>query len=232
MYTEIKRRVLEANKKLVEHGLVTLTWGNVSEADHDKGIVAIKPSGVDYEKMTYNDIVIVDFEGNVVEGELNPSSDLPTHLFIYSMDKKIKSVVHTHSLNATSYAQSGLDLTNFGTTHSDHFYGTIPCTRVMFDDEIIDNYEYNTGVVIGETFEVRNIDPTEVQGCLVNNHGPFTWGSSVKEAIENAIVLEVVAEMNIKTKILNPNASPIKKVLEDKHYLRKHGSGAYYGQSK
>ncbi len=232
MYTEIKKRVLLANKKLVENGLVTLTWGNVSEADYDKGIVAIKPSGVDYEIMKHDDIVIVDFDGNIVEGELNPSSDLPTHLYIYSMDSKIKSVVHTHSLNATSYSQAGKDLSNFGTTHSDHFYGTIPCTRVMSAEEVKENYEYNTGVVIGETFKKRKINPTEVQACLVNNHGPFAWGSSITEAIENAIVLEVVAEMNIKTMILNPNVNSINSDLEDKHYLRKHGSEAYYGQEK
>lgn len=232
MYQAIKERVLKANKQLVDLGLVTLTWGNVSEIDRDLNIVAIKPSGVDYDKMSVNDIVIVDLEGNVKEGHLNPSSDLPTHLYLYTLSDEIKSVVHTHSLHATSYAQSGKDLKAYGTTHADHFYGTVPCTRAMTDDEIKSDYEYNTGVVIGETFKERNINPAQVMACLVNNHGPFTWGKSCTQAVENALVLEVVSHMNIQTQLLNNSIDSMNQVLLDKHYLRKHGKDAYYGQKK
>lgn len=232
MYTELKERVLLANKKLVEYNLVTLTWGNVSEIDRELGVVAIKPSGVDYSKMTSEDIVIVNLEGKRIEGKLNPSSDLATHLHIYSMCEAINSIVHTHSMYATSYAQAGRDVMNYGTTHADHFQGTIPCTRVMRDDEIKNNYEHNTGVVIQETFNSRGIDPSRVMACIVNNHGPFAWGSTTEQAVENALVLEVVAKMNLQTELLNGKVTTINKTLEDKHYLRKHGSGAYYGQQK
>lgn len=229
-YQALKQRVLDANTKIVEYNLVTLTWGNVSEIDRENGVVAIKPSGVDYEKMSVDDIVIVDLDGNIVEGNLNPSSDLPTHLYIYTMHDAIKSVVHTHSLYATSFAQAGKGLDVYGTTHSDHFYGHVPCTRIMSDDEIKTDYEYNTGVVIGETFKTRAIDPSQVQACLVNNHGPFAWGKSCDEAVENALVLEVVSQMNTQSTMINPHLNPIKQSLLDKHYLRKHGKDAYYGQ--
>lgn len=231
-YQDLKQRVLDANKQIVEHNLVTLTWGNVSEIDRQNSVVAIKPSGVDYSNMSVDDIVVVDLDGNVVEGTLNPSSDLPTHLFIYTMHDEIMSVVHTHSLHATSFAQAGVDLDVYGTTHSDHFYGTVPCTRVMTDKEIKEQYEYNTGVVIGETFDKRNINANEVMACLVNNHGPFAWGKSANQAVENALVLEVVAQMNMQTRLINPGVKEINKTLLDKHYLRKHGSDAYYGQKK
>lgn len=231
-YQELKKSVFEANKKIVEYNLVTLTWGNVSEIDRSRSVVAIKPSGVDYKIMTEDDIVIVDLEGNVVEGDLNPSSDLPTHLYIYTLHESIKSVVHTHSLHATSFAQAGLDIKVRGTTHADHFFGTIPCTRRMTKEEIQSNYEYNTGVVIGETFKSRNISAKDVMACLVNNHGPFAWGESSIQAVENALVLEVVAQMNMNTSLLAPNVDVISDELLRKHYLRKHGSEAYYGQAK
>lgn len=231
-YQALKQRVLDANKKIVEYNLVTLTWGNVSEIDRELGVIAIKPSGVGYSTMSVEDIVVVDLDGNVVEGSLNPSSDLPTHMYIYTMHDDIKSVVHTHSLYATSFAQAGSGIEVFGTTHSDHFNGYVPCTRVMSDEEIKNDYEYNTGVVIGETFKTQNIKANEVMACLVNNHGPFAWGTSCDEAVENALVLEVVAQMTINTKLVNPEVKPIKETLLHKHYFRKHGSGAYYGQGK
>lgn len=231
-YQALKERVLQANHKIVEYNLVTLTWGNVSEIDRELGVVAIKPSGVDYDTMSVDDIVVVDLEGNRIEGELNPSSDLPTHLYIYTMHDDIKSVVHTHSLHATSFAQAGKPLEVYGTTHSDHFFGCVPCTRVMHDEEIKKDYEYNTGVVIGETFKTQNIDPSEVMACLVNNHGPFAWGASTTQAVENALVLEVVAQMNLNTQQINPKIHAVKQSLLEKHYLRKHGASAYYGQKK
>lgn len=232
MYQELRKRVLDANKQVMDYGLVTLTWGNVSEIDRVHNVVAIKPSGVDYATMSVDDIVVVDLDGNIVEGTLNPSSDLATHLYIYTIHDDINSVVHTHSTNATAFAQAGVDIENLGTTHSDHFQGAIPCTRIMTDEEILNDYEYNTGVVIGETFTKRNLDASVIMACLVNNHGPFVWGKSIKQAVENALVLEVVAKMNIKTKSINLNIQPIKTTLQNKHYLRKHGKRAYYGQGK
>lgn len=231
MYQELKKRVLYANKKLVEYNLITLTWGNVSEYDRSLGVIAIKPSGISYDVMDVDDIVIVDIEGNLIEGKLKPSSDLPTHLVLYRSDVSVGSVVHTHSPNATAFAQAGLDLIAYGTTHADTFYGSVPCTRAMLDHEILGDYERETGNVIVETFKSRGISLKEVPGCLVFSHGPFAWGSDCKSAVENALVLEEVAKMNYQTMLLSGfKLSPMQSTLLDKHFLRKHGDNAYYGQ--
>ena len=229
----MKQEVLEANLLLPKYGLITFTWGNVSAIDREKGIVAIKPSGVDYDKMTAKDIVLVDLEGNVVEGDLRPSSDLPTHLEFYRNWPNIGGVVHTHSRWATSFAQAGLDIQALGTTHADYFYGTIPCTRLMMEEEIHGDYELETGKVIVETFKERGIDPDEVPAVLVHSHGPFCWGTDSFNAVHNAVVLEEVAMMNTMATLLRNNQiEPMQQVLLDKHFKRKHGPGAYYGQSK
>ena len=230
MYTSLKERVLTANKLLVDYDLVTLTWGNVSEIDRALNAVAIKPSGVAYTDLKLEDIVVVNLEGGVLEGTLNPSSDLATHLLLYNSYDFIGGVVHTHSRNATSFAQAGLDLVDYGTTHADHFYGSVPCSRKMTSEEINSEYELNTGKVIVETFESRNINAHEVQGCLVYSHGPFVWGKDASEALENALVLETIADMNIKTLQLNQAIQPMQEDLLNKHYLRKHGVNSYYGQ--
>jgi len=226
---DLKQKVFEANLDLPKYGLVTFTWGNVSEIDRERGLVVIKPSGVSYEKMTVDDMVVVDLEGNVVEGKLKPSSDLATHLELYKAFPSIGGVVHTHSTNATSFAQAGRGIPAFGTTHADYFYGEIPVTRVMTDDEIATDYEKNTGKVIIERF--KGINPVKIPSVLVNNHGPFSWGIDANDAVHNAVVLEEVAKMAINTIILG-NKTPIKQVILDKHYLRKHGKDAYYGQLK
>lgn len=230
MYKEIKERVLHANKELVRHGLVTLTWGNVSEIDRDHGIVAIKPSGVDYKDMCVDDIVIVDLKGRVAEGSLKPSSDLPTHLYLYSLDSSIGSVAHTHSLNATSFAQAGVEICPLGTTHADHFRYAVPCTRKLTYSEIMSDYEYNTGVVIGETFQTKGLSYEDVKACLVHSHGPFVWGTTPVDALENAIVLDYVAKLNMQTHYLNADCEGMQEELLTKHYTRKHGKDAYYGQ--
>lgn len=230
MYTSLKQRVLTANKLLVDYDLVTLTWGNVSEIDRALNAVAIKPSGVAYSDLKLEDIVVVNLDGGVLEGTLNPSSDLATHLFLYNSYDFVGGVVHTHSRNATSFAQAGLDLVDYGTTHADHFFGSVPCSRKMTPEEIKSEYELNTGKVIVETFANRNINAHEVQGCLVNSHGPFVWGKDASEALENALVLETIAEMNLKTLQLNHAIQPMQEELLNKHYLRKHGVNSYYGQ--
>ncbi|MEJ4045845.1 L-ribulose-5-phosphate 4-epimerase [Erwinia sp. SLM-02] len=229
--TTLKEQVLEANLALPRHNLVTFTWGNVSAIDRASGRVAIKPSGVDYDVMTVDDIVVVDLEnGRVVEGSKKPSSDTATHLALYRAFDSIGGIVHTHSRHATIWAQSGLDLPAWGTTHADYFYGKIPCTRLMTPQEIAENYEHNTGDVIIETFRSRNISPAAIPAVLVNAHGPFAWGSDADNAVHNAVVLEEVAYMGIFSRQLTPGIGDMQQVLLDKHYLRKHGANAYYGQ--
>ena len=231
MLEELKEKVLKANLLLPELDLVKFTWGNVSEIDREKGIIAIKPSGVDYENLTADDIVLVDLDGNIVEGKLRPSSDTATHIELYKAFSDIGGVVHTHSEWAVSWAQSGRGIPCYGTTHADCFYGEIPCTREMTDEEIESAYEKNTGIVIAETFMKRNIDPMAVPGVLCVNHGPFSWGKDGHDAVHNAAVLETVAEMATKTELLNPSVKPVKQAILDKHYFRKHGKNAYYGQN-
>ncbi len=230
MLKQLKKDVFEANLLLPKYGLITFTWGNVSAIDREKGLVVIKPSGVEYDVMTVEDMVVCDLEGNVVEGKLKPSSDLMTHLEFYKNFPTIGGVVHTHSPYATSWAQAGRDITALGTTHGDYFYGCIPCTRLMSDEEIKTEYELNTGKVIVECFKERNIDASQMPGVLVHSHGPFTWGKNGLDAVHNAVVLEELAKMALNTMIINPSIGPMQQTLLDKHFLRKHGPGAYYGQ--
>ena len=230
MYDELKKRVLKANLSLPKLGLVDLTWGNVSEIDREKGVIAIKPSGVSYDEMTENDIVVVNLEdGKTVEGELNPSSDLDTHLALYRAFPSIGGVVHTHSKYATAFAQQHSPIPALGTTHADYFYGDIPCTRDLTDDEINGKYEYNTGLVIEETF--RGLDYEAVPCTLVASHGLFAWGKSGAKAVENAFVAERCAEMAYIGLDIG-NRTKIKQSLLDRHYYRKHGKNATYGQAK
>ena len=231
MLENLKQKVFEANLALVKAGLVLYTWGNVSGYDEESKLVAIKPSGVDYDTMTISDIVIVDLDGNRVEGELNPSSDTPTHIEIYKAFKGVQAVVHTHSKWATAFAQARTDIPCLGTTHADNFYGDIPCTRRMTEKEIGGAYEKETGSVIIETFNNRNIDPLAVGAVIVANHGPFSWGTSCMKAVENAAVMEYAAEMAYIARGLNPQTD-MQQDLIDKHFLRKHGKNAYYGQKK
>lgn len=230
MLETLRKKVLEANLLLPKHNLVTFTWGNVSAIDRRKGLIVIKPSGVDYEHMTAADMVIVDLEGNVVEGDLRPSSDTPTHIELYKAFPNIGGVVHTHSRWATSFAQAGCPIQPMGTTHADYFYGPIPCTRSLTDEEIHGSYEKNTGLVIIETF--KDMDPDAVPGVLVRNHGPFAWGTDAANAVHNAVVMEEIAFMNYHAITLNPQAPCVSQGLLDKHYYRKHGANAYYGQEK
>lgn len=232
MYKKLKKRVLEANLLLPKYDLITFTWGNVSEIDREKGVVAIKPSGVEYDDMKADDIVVVDLEGKVLEGSLKPSSDLMTHLELYKSFETIGGIVHTHSRHATSFAQAGKEIVALGTTQADYFYGNVPCTRKMTPEEIANDYELNTGKVIVETFNENNINPAEVPGVVVYSHGPFAWGSDCMNAVHNAVVLEEVARMNINVQILNPNIERMQQELLDKHFKRKHGPNAYYGQDK
>ncbi|WP_411681195.1 L-ribulose-5-phosphate 4-epimerase [Clostridium thailandense] len=228
MLEDLKKKVLEANLELVEKDLVIYTWGNVSAIDKETGFVVIKPSGVDYDKLKAEDMVVVDLEGNIVEGNLKPSSDTPTHLVIYKAFKEVGGVVHTHSEWATSFAQAGLSIPAFGTTHADYFYGDIPCTRPMTEAEIKGEYEKETGNVIIETF--KDIDPLFVSGVLVNEHGPFSWGKDAADAVYHAVVMEQVAKMAFNTINLKGSMESMDKILLDKHFLRKHGKNAYYGQ--
>ncbi len=230
MLEELKQRVFEMNIKLVKSQLVVLTWGNVSGYDPETKLVVIKPSGVPYEKMSIDDMVVVDLDGNVVEGNLNPSSDTPTHLYLYRHFPNIRGVVHTHSTYATSFAQAGRDIPPYGTTHADAFYGPIPCARILTKDEVEEAYEKNTGVAIVEEF--LNKDYEAIPGVLLKNHGVFTWGKSPEKAVENAISLEECAKMAALTEIINPDVKPIEQYLLDKHYNRKHGKNAYYGQKE
>ncbi|MDQ0362752.1 L-ribulose-5-phosphate 4-epimerase [Breznakia pachnodae] len=230
MYDKLRKRVLEANLLLQKYDLITFTWGNVSEIDREHGVIAIKPSGVEYDEMKVEDIVLCDLEGTIIEGELKPSSDLDTHLEFYRNFPNIGGVVHTHSKWATSWAQAGLDLEPLGTTHADYFYGSISCTRLMSKSEIAGSYELETGKVIIETFKERNINPDMVPGVLVHSHGPFTWGDDCFDAVHNAVVLEECAMTAFTSKQLNPDLDKMQGELLDKHYLRKHGKNAYYGQ--
>lgn len=231
MLENLKREVYEANLKLKEYNLITLTWGNVSAISTDRKYVVIKPSGVDYDKMSADMMVVTDLEGNVVEGKLRPSSDLDTHIELYRNFPPIKSVVHTHSRWATATAQAEQAIECYGTTHADNFYGTVPCTRHLTENEIKYDYELNTGKVIVETLKDLKIEPISVPGVLVCKHGPFTWGEKAKKAVENALVLEECAYMAYICKTLtNGNVSIAPQVLQDKHYFRKHGTNAYYGQ--
>ena len=230
MLEELKEEVFKANLELPKKGLVLFTWGNVSAIDKKTKLIVIKPSGVDYETMRVEDMVVVDLDGNIVEGKLNPSSDTPTHIELYKSFTEIGGVVHTHSTNATIWSQSGRNISAYGTTHADYFYGDIPCTRKMTSEEIRNEYEKNTGVVIIETFEKRKIDPKFVPGVLVNSHGPFSWGKNAKEAVHNSVVLEEVAKMAMFTEQLNKDVKQMQQELLDKHFLRKHGENAYYGQ--
>jgi L-ribulose-5-phosphate 4-epimerase len=228
-YDRIKAECYEANLLLPEFKLIDLTFGNVSVADREEGVFAIKPSGVDYRQLSEADIVVIDMEGRAVEGTLRPSSDTPTHRRLFQAFSGIRAVVHSHSRNAVAFAQAGRGIPCLGTTHADYFYGEVPVTRPMTPEEVRSAYEWETGNVIVERF--RGIDPAEVSAVLVHGHGPFVWGPSGKKAVENALALEIVAEMALKTLQLDPHASSIEKHLLDKHYLRKHGADAYYGQS-
>ncbi|MBN1468368.1 MAG: L-ribulose-5-phosphate 4-epimerase [Fusobacteriaceae bacterium] len=230
MLEELKKRVLIENLELDKRGLVTYTWGNVSAIDREKGLIVIKPSGVKYEDMKAEDMVVVDLKGNVVEGKYRPSSDTATHIELYLKYTELGGVVHTHSTFATSWAQSCNDIPALGTTHADYFYGDIPCTRRLSEVEIERAYEVETGKVIIETIEKRGIKAIEVPGIIVASHGPFTWGKTPEEAVHNAVVLEEVAKMAYYTKSINPGIKQADKYLQDKHYLRKHGANAYYGQ--
>jgi len=230
MLEELKEQVCKANLLLPKHGLVTFTWGNVSGIDRARGLVVIKPSGVEYDGMGPDDMVVVDLDGNVVEGHYKPSSDTPTHIELYKAFPNIGGVVHTHSRWATSFAQAGMGIPAYGTTQGDYFYGEIPCTRKMTPTEIAGAYEKETGTVIIETFRTRGIDADSVPAVLVNSHGPFTWGTDAMNAVHNAVVLEEVAFMALQARTLNPSLQPMQQELLDKHYLRKHGKNAYYGQ--
>ena len=228
MLEELKKKVYDANLELVSKGLVIYTWGNVSGIDREKGLVVIKPSGVDYDNMTPDDMTVVDLTGNIVEGRYKPSSDTATHLVLYRKYGEIGGIVHTHSVYAVSFAQAGKCIPALGTTHADYFYGDIPCARGLTKEEIGENYEENTGRVITET--IGRADPMAVPGILVRNHGPFSWGKTPGGAVYNAVVMEKVAEMAYRTMVLNPEAPNAPQYLLDKHYFRKHGANAYYGQ--
>ncbi len=227
MHELLKEKVLEANLSLVKQKLVILTWGNASERDPKTGHIVIKPSGVPYDRMTPEQMVVLNAEGKQIEGDLKPSSDAPTHVFLYKNFKGIGGIVHTHSEWATSWAQAGSALPPFGTTHADYFYGPVPCTRPLTKAEVEGDYETNTGKVIVETFQ--GTDHIRLPGVLVFGHGPFTWGLDVADAVSNSVVLEELAKMAFRTRVLG-NQDPIEPFLLDKHYLRKHGKDAYYGQ--
>lgn len=229
MLKKLKREVYLANLELVKQNLVIYTWGNVSAIDRKRGLVVIKPSGVPYEKMTKDDMVVLDLDGKIVEGELNPSSDTPTHIELYKKFNEIGGIVHTHSKWATIWAQSGRNIPFYGTTHADTFYGDIPCTRELTEEEVYNEYEKNTGIAIIERFE--KLDENAIPGVLCHGHGPFSWGSDAMKAVYNAKVLEEVADMAFHTEQLNEEPKRIKKYVLDKHYLRKHGDNAYYGQN-
>lgn len=230
MLEKLKQQVYEANMELPKRGLVTYTWGNVSAIDHDTKLVVIKPSGVDYDSLRPEDMVVVDLAGNKIEGKYKPSSDTATHIELYKKYEEIGGIVHTHSSEATSWAQAGRDIPLYGTTHADYFFGPIPCARCLTDEEIFKEYEKNTGRVIIETFQERAINPMYTPAVLCANHGPFTWGKDAAEAVHNAVVLEEVAKMAKYTEMINGKVEPAKKTIMEKHFYRKHGDNAYYGQ--
>ena len=232
MLEQLKQQVYEANMELPKRGLVTYTWGNVSGIDRASGLFVIKPSGVEYDELRPEDLVVMDLNGNKVEGDLNPSSDTRTHLELYKAFPDIGGVVHTHSPHAVAWAQAGRDIPAFGTTHADYFYGSIPCARALTQEEIDEDYEKNTGKVIIEEFTKRGIQPMHVPAVICTSHGPFTWGKDAAQAVYHAVVLEEVAKMAIYTIQIDPNAAPAPQRIQDKHFLRKHGPNAYYGQHK
>lgn len=230
MLERLKEEVCDANLELVARGVVIYTWGNVSGIDREKGLVVIKPSGVDYAGMSSDDMVVVDLTtGETVEGKWKPSSDTKTHLELYRQFSDIGGITHTHSVNAVAYAQAGVDIPALGTTHADYFYGAIPCTRELTKEEVDEDYELNTGKVIVETIKQRGIKPIAVPGIVVKNHGPFSWGKDAAASVYHAVVMEKVAEIDLKTLLINPSANMQQYIL-DKHYMRKHGPNAYYGQ--
>jgi L-ribulose-5-phosphate 4-epimerase len=231
MLEELKAEVLEANLMLVREGLVRLTWGNVSGIDRESGLFVIKPSGVAYGDLTVDSMVVLDLEGKVVEGNLRPSSDTPTHRILYREFPAIGGVTHTHSVHATIFSQAGVELPCQGTTHADHFYGTVPVVRELTPEEVAADYETNTGLAIAECYRERGIDPLEMPGCFQKFHAPFTWGKNALDSVKNSVALEVCAEMALGTWRLNPQQGRLPPYLLDKHYLRKHGAGAYYGQA-
>lgn len=228
MLEKLKESVCKANIALTDYGVVLFTWGNVSARDDETGLVVIKPSGVAYENMRPEQMVVVDLDGNRIEGELKPSTDMPTHLELYKASTEIKGVVHTHSTYATAWAQAGCDIPFYGTTHADYFYGSIPCARSLSRREVEDQYEKNTGLVIRERF--KNLDFASMPGVLVKNHGVFAWGNNADDAVHNAVVIEEVARMALLTRTVNPQVEEAPEYLLEKHYLRKHGKNAYYGQ--
>lgn len=232
MLEELKKKVYEANMELPKYGLVTFTWGNVSEIDRESGLFVIKPSGVPYETMKPEDMVVMNLDGERVEGKYNPSSDTPTHAELYRAFPEIGGVVHTHSSWATSWAQAGRSIPCYGTTHADYIYGEVPCLRVLTKEEIDEAYEKNTGLLIVGEFKSRGLDVTAVPAVLCKNHGPFAWGKDAVEAVHNAVVLEEVAKMAARAEQINARVQPAPQELQDKHYYRKHGVNAYYGQVK
>ena len=231
MLEELKQKVYEANRELPRRGLVTYTWGNVSGIDREKGLFVIKPSGVSYGDLKPEDLVVLDLEGRQVEGKLNPSSDTKTHIVLYNAFPEIGGIVHTHSPYAVAWSQAGRDIPAYGTTHADYFYGPIPCARNLTQEEIEADYETNTGHVVVETFRLRGINPIHVPAVICRSHGPFTWGRDAAQAVYHSVVLEEVAKMAILTETVDPKASPAPQSIQDKHFLRKHGPNAYYGQS-
>ncbi|MDY4427912.1 MAG: L-ribulose-5-phosphate 4-epimerase [Lachnospiraceae bacterium] len=231
MLEQLKKEVYEANMLLPKYGLVTFTWGNVSGIDREQGLFVIKPSGVEYEKLTPDDMVVMSLTGEKIEGKYKPSSDTATHIEIYKAFPYVGGVVHTHSSYATSWAQAGRGIPCYGTTHADYLYGEIPCVRNLTKEEIDEDYEGNTGKLIVSYFKENNIDPSAMPAVLCENHGPFTWGKDAHDAVHNSVVLDEVAKMAARCERINPNVQPAPQVLQDKHYYRKHGANAYYGQN-
>jgi L-ribulose-5-phosphate 4-epimerase len=230
MLEQLKLKVYEANMLLLKYNLITFTWGNVSGIDREKGMFVIKPSGIEYEKLTVKDMVVVDLQGNKIEGKYNPSSDTATHAVLYNRFPKIGGITHTHSTWATSWAQAGRDIPCYGTTHADYIYGEVPCVRNLTAEEIEEAYEKNTGVIIADEFAMRKKDYEAVPAVLCQSHGPFSWGKDAFESVHNAVVLEEVAKMAARAEMLNMDIKPAPQALQDKHYFRKHGENAYYGQ--
>lgn len=232
MLEKLKLAVYEANMELPQRNLVTYTWGNASGISREEGMIVIKPSGVAYDALTPEQMVVVNLEGRVVEGTLNPSSDTKTHIELYKAFPNVGGIVHTHSTCATAWAQAGRDITAYGTTHADYFYGPIPCVRHLTPDELEEDYERNTGKAIVETFQQREMDPEHMPGAICYSHGPFVWGKDPAQAVYHAVVLEEVAKMALLTRMINPDAAPAPQHVLDKHFMRKHGPSAYYGQEK